>query len=1084
MQRTCSLFSALLRPLSLALVALASAGTAHADARYVEPQASVAIDPIGFVQGHDGSFWTFSLDGVRHTDANGRTITLYRGPALPDPDDPVFIAGVATDDGGLIAYDGHCNLLRVTGDLRATWTKAVPFLSCKAVDANAQGISWIGGPAPGDGDNFHELAPDGGLRWRVRIGGIGALIALEQLVAFKALADDDLVVLSRSNVMETVFARYRGGDRVWQWRGEPDIAQKFELAADGGVWGVGLHAGSLWTTRLNAQGQLQYSRAQANADIAVYTLAAAPDNALYSVTGENMQFGRARTLVRIGADGQVAWLKTLCPGAAPGAPVLPDIIVGADGSVANVCESSGQQRLVRRNPAGAVTSETVLPFARTLELQSAPDGTLLVLGRERVDAPFQTRLIAVDAANQIRPTVIGELTDSHPLQLLAAQINADGSSYLVTQNAYVAVPPQRYTVSKIGADATVLWRRELPGLALHSAQIETGHGLACVSVVSDAALIPGSARKPMAQCLDASTGALVGRLHDAPADQGIQMQVWPLSGGRVIVVRRAPEFVETQVFIDDQLVNSRRTASTADRVAIDPIGRVTTANSLAVGRANADLSPDFLLSPSELVSYQSDFALDEDGGLFIAGRPRVALRDVATLWSISPGGTTRWLAPLSLKDSEIQLVGGAQAVFALEYRRAGTGTPGAARVSRIERADGHTAWTYDLEFSATGPGRLALSADGTQLLIASAHSNRLRLERLRADVGIRTHRRDVYCGDTCDAPLALRDDAAGAARVVGEITDRVGGSTAAILRLDRAVTDTPRIDVGQPGVAGLWHAPYANGEGLAIDWLPGSNTLFAAWFTHDWGGVFTSRRSLRWYTLQVNGVPAGTTELELPVLRTIGGNFAAGPAVSPYPRPVGKAWLSFSDCSNATLRYQLFDQTEAGSGAKREGTLTLSRLTPATRDCRLADGSSQPGAGARPPAKGFDARLSGAWYDPAALGQGLQLNIQPDGVFFAPWFTYDPEGAYSQSRQHWFTLQGDLAQARDGRVDLRIIQTTGGGFDSLPTYNANVVGIATLTVLGCDRATLDYRFTDPLVSGPFADRSGQLALTRMGDCAP
>ena len=90
----------------------------------------------------------------------------------------------------------------------------------------------------------------------------------------------------------------------------------------------------------------------------------------------------------------------------------------------------------------------------------------------------------------------------------------------------------------------------------------------------------------------------------------------------------------------------------------------------------------------------------------------------------------------------------------------------------------------------------------------------------------------------------------------------------------------------------------------------------------------------------------------------------------------------------------------------------------------------------------------------------------------------------SQSRQHWFTLQGDLAQARDGRVDAHIVQTTDGGFDFLPTYNANVVGIATLTVLGCDRATLDYRFTDPLISGPFADRSGRLALTRMGDRAP
>lgn len=1087
MQRTDVLFSPVLRLLSLLPIALAAASIAHADARYLEPQASVTIDPMRFVQGHDGSFWTFSRDGVRHTDANGRTTTLYRGAALPDAGDPVFIAGVATDDGGLLAYDGNCSLLRVTGDLRATWRKVQPFSSCKSVTANAQGISWTGGPTPGDGDNFQQLAPDGGLLRRMRIGGDGTLFAFEQLIAFKALADDDLVVLSRMITQDTVITRYRGGERVWRWQGEPDIVQKFELAADGGVWGVGLHAGALWTTRLDAQGRAQYSRARANADVAVYALAAAPGNALYAVTGEAMAQGRARTLVRIGADGEVAWLRTLCPGAAPGAPVLAEIAVGTDGSVANLCESSGQQRLVRRNSAGIVTSETVLPFARARELQSAADGTLLVLGQERPDASYPSRLIAIDAANQIRPTVVGGLTDRHPLRLLAAQIDADGSSYLVTQNTYAAVAPQHYTVSRIGADASVLWRRELAGLTLHSAHIETGHGLACVAVVSDAAAIPDSAKKPMAQCLDASTGTRVGRLHDTPAGQDVRMQVWPLSGRRVVVVRRGYAFTETQVFIDDQLVNSRRTASAVDRIALDPAGRVAMADSLAVSRSNADLSLDFLL-PGELVSYQSDFALDDDGGLFIAGRRRVAPQDPPMLWSISHGGVSRWLAPLSLKDSEIQLVVGAQAVFALEYLRPASGTAstsGAARVSRIERADGHKSWTYDLEFSAAGPNRLALSADGTQLLVASVHGNRLRLERLRADAGIRTHRRDVYCGDTCGAPQALRDDAAGAASVAGEITDRAGGSTAAILRLDHALADAPRIAVGQPGVAGLWHAPYANGEGLAIDWLPGSNTLFAAWFTHDWGGAFSSRRSLRWYTLQVNGVAAGTTELELPVLRTIGGNFAAGPAVSPDLQPVGKAWLSFSDCSNATLRYRLFDQTGAGFGQERSGEITLSRLTPATRECRFADGSSQPGAGARPPARGFDARLSGAWYDAAALGQGLQLNIQPDGVFFAPWFTYDPAGApVSQSRQHWFTLQGDLAQARDGRVDLHIIQTTGGGFDSVPTYNANVVGSATLTVLGCDRATLDYRFTDPLISGPFADRSGRLALTRMGGCAP
>ncbi len=288
---------------------------------------------------------------------------------------------------------------------------------------------------------------------------------------------------------------------------------------------------------------------------------------------------------------------------------------------------------------------------------------------------------------------------------------------------------------------------------------------------------------------------------------------------------------------------------------------------------------------------------------------------------------------------------------------------------------------------------------------------------------------------------------------------------------------TPPVRLDQPGVAGLWFSPYANGEGLAIDWLPASRTLFAAWFTFTTNGG-NDPAGQRWYTLQVNGVPANATSLELPILETTGGNFDAGPAVS--PEIIGRATLTFRDCSNATLRYRF----DAGHNDAAEGTITLSRLTPQTQGCILANGSTQPGAGARPPAKGFDAQQSGAWYDDSAIGQGLQLNIQPDGVFFAPWFTYDPAGTQNDpGRQHWLTLQGDLAQAVDGRVELQLIQTIGGAFDRVPTYNAYAIGSATLRMLGCGRAALDYRFANAPTAGPYAGRSGTLDLKRMGDCA-
>ncbi len=167
------------------------------------------------------------------------------------------------------------------------------------------------------------------------------------------------------------------------------------------------------------------------------------------------------------------------------------------------------------------------------------------------------------------------------------------------------------------------------------------------------------------------------------------------------------------------------------------------------------------------------------------------------------------------------------------------------------------------------------------------------------------------------------------------------------------------------------------------------------------------------------------------------------------------------------------------------GTITLSRLSPATQPCRLADGSLQPASGARPPSKGFDQRQSGSWYEPATGGQGMQLTVQPDGVFFAAWFAYDVAGAADDSgKQHWFTLQGNLAQAVNGKIDLVIVQTVGGAFDRRATRNRYVAGQATLQMNACDRATLTYRFNDDERVGAFAGRTGDLEMIKEGGCGP
>lgn len=290
--------------------------------------------------------------------------------------------------------------------------------------------------------------------------------------------------------------------------------------------------------------------------------------------------------------------------------------------------------------------------------------------------------------------------------------------------------------------------------------------------------------------------------------------------------------------------------------------------------------------------------------------------------------------------------------------------------------------------------------------------------------------------------------------------------------------DGPALRIDQPSINGLWGAPELAGQGLSMDWLPGTRTVSATWLTFaaEGGG---SAAGQRWYTLQTGAVAAGVTVLELPILKSTGGNFDTTPVVTPVQ--VGRATLAFGDCNSATVLYQ-FDAGENGGAA---GELKLQRLTPATQDCIQADGSVRPGADARPPREGFDARLSGRWSEATTGGQGLQFHVQPGGVFFATWSTFDPKGSSDDAaRQHWFTLQGPLNNAVRGGVDLQIVQTAGGSLDGAAEGKAQIVGVAELRVIGCDRARLDYRFrNDRERAGAFAARQGTLLLSKDGGCA-
>jgi len=107
-----------------------------------------------------------------------------------------------------------------------------------------------------------------------------------------------------------------------------------------------------------------------------------------------------------------------------------------------------------------------------------------------------------------------------------------------------------------------------------------------------------------------------------------------------------------------------------------------------------------------------------------------------------------------------------------------------------------------------------------------------------------------------------------------------------------------------------------------------------------------------------------------------------------------------------------------------------------------------------------------------------------NGLVFAAWFTFDPAGQFDDTiHQHWFTLQGDLANATGGKVTLPIYRIIGGSLDGAPTQNFSQVGHATLTMQGCDIAQFDYQFDTGEVTHAFAGLAGSSHLIKIGGCA-
>ena len=479
------------------------------------------------------------------------------------------------------------------------------------------------------------------------------------------------------------------------------------------------------------------------------------------------------------------------------------------------------------------------------------------------------------------------------------------------------------------------------------------------------------------------------------------------------------------------------------------------------------------------------FVLDDGSALLM---PSVGSRYEAIIWRLDAKGRELWRRPMPEYVPRIaKAENGIVQVLA--------GAPGGrdTLLIRLSLVDGSEISRITLRDADLG--RIEFDhATGLILAAQVMNADVVRVRVIDPDSG--TLLRDVV--QSCDARCQiypLFDAALGSDGTLRTVMGEIDAAGTAHVRADgtlRALLPAPLVRIDQPGLDGAWYATYEGGQGFALDYIAAARMIFMPWFTYKQDGFpVPDPAYLAWYTLQ-GVVDEGATGVDLAIAQTAAGAFDSGSVGSSQ---TGSAHLQFTDCNNGLLFYQVDRFVDFGNGnvvnEGQGGIIVLSRLTPSTGPCVLADGSASPAQIANAPAQGFDARQSGSWFDPDTSGQGLQITVIPagngfDGLLFAPWFTFDPSGhADDPQHQHWFTLQGSLAHASNGvAADLPILRTIGAELDAYATGDTFVVGHATLTMLGCDRARLDYRFEQTEVVHAFAGLAGRSNLVKLGGCNP
>lgn len=130
-------------------------------------------------------------------------------------------------------------------------------------------------------------------------------------------------------------------------------------------------------------------------------------------------------------------------------------------------------------------------------------------------------------------------------------------------------------------------------------------------------------------------------------------------------------------------------------------------------------------------------------------------------------------------------------------------------------------------------------------------------------------------------------------------------------------------------LSGFWHDPAIPGQGVFVEINPATPLAFLLWYTYGASTAAPDASGQRWYSAQLPYV-TGTRVLSMPLYETTGGAFDQITNPAPVTREVGRASLSFLDCSHAQLSYVF----SSGENSGRQGSINLARAGTTPGHCQ------------------------------------------------------------------------------------------------------------------------------------------------------